>query len=313
MHQSHPAKTYAEAEKRALDLRHNEEGDIRPDSHTRLLTHGAKTKHAIVMFHGFTNSPAQYTILAQIFFENGYNVLLPRLQYHGFIDVLTEDLEKLRASDIVSLTQESVDIAQGLGENVIVLGLSAGGVMAGWAAQHRSDISLAVVISPFLGLAFFPKWFSQTLKTVLPKIPNAFIWWDPRKKEKLPGPAHAYPRVSTHSMAEILIVGAQLLADAHAHPPQAKEILLITNDFDAAIHVKTAKKLGELWQGHGANLRTHNFARAEKHWHDMIDPEQVTQRIGEVYPVLLKLIHRGKIKLSPTVRAMLAQKSATQI
>ena len=233
MHQSHPAKTYAEAEKRALDLRHNEEGDIRPDSHTRLLTHGAKTKHAIVMFHGFTNSPAQYTILAQIFFENGYNVLLPRLQYHGFIDVLTEDLEKLRASDIVSLTQESVDIAQGLGENVIVLGLSAGGVMAGWAAQHRSDISLAVVISPFLGLAFFPKWFSQTLKTVLPKIPNAFIWWDPRKKEKLPGPAHAYPRVSTHSMAEILIVGAQLLADAHAHPPQAKPPLFLAQGSNA--------------------------------------------------------------------------------
>jgi len=41
-----------------------------------------------------------------------------------------------------------VDIAQRLGEQVVMLGISAGGVATAWAAQNRSDIDLAVIISP---------------------------------------------------------------------------------------------------------------------------------------------------------------------
>ena len=46
----------------------------------------------------------------------------------------------------------AVDIAAGLGDQVTIAGLSAGGVVAAWAAQHRRDVHRAVLIAPSLGV-----------------------------------------------------------------------------------------------------------------------------------------------------------------
>ena len=73
-----------------------------------------------------------------------------------------QEQSKLTAEDMAALTQETVDIAQGLGKKVTVAGLSAGGVMAAWAAQFRADVDLAVVMGPAFGLPFVPSWVSST-------------------------------------------------------------------------------------------------------------------------------------------------------
>jgi esterase/lipase len=74
-------------------------------------------------------------LLGEQLCQQGYNVLAARLPYHGLKDPLTTEQSKMTAEDMAALTQETVDIAQGLGDKVTIAGLSAGGVMAAWAAQ----------------------------------------------------------------------------------------------------------------------------------------------------------------------------------
>src|SRR5690606_23123533 len=81
--QPQPAQRYAEAMAGFNTLRAAEPGNLFPECHTQLLTHGAAVTHTIVFFHGVPNCPAQFGPLAEEFYRRGYNVLLPRLPHHG--------------------------------------------------------------------------------------------------------------------------------------------------------------------------------------------------------------------------------------
>ena len=170
-------------------------------------------------------------------------MLVPRLPYHGLKDPLTTEQSKMTAEEMAALTQETVDIAQGLGEKVTIAGLSAGGVMAAWAAQFRADVDLAVVIGPAFGLPFVPSWVSSVFRFAVRHLPNFYIWWDPRVKEKIVGPAHAYPRFSTKGLEETFRLGKEVRQAAKSTKPAARKIQVILSDFDTAIHLPTAKKV----------------------------------------------------------------------
>ena len=102
-----------------------------------LLTHGQRTEKAVVLFHGYTNCPQQFRELGQILYEQGYNVLIPRLPRHGLADRKVENLSPLTAEELRECADMSVDIACGLGRKVYVAGLSAGGTLSAWVAQNR--------------------------------------------------------------------------------------------------------------------------------------------------------------------------------
>jgi carboxylesterase len=264
--------------------------DVREDSRTRLWTQGQKAAHVLVYYHGYTNAPPQFNLLGDELYKLGYNVLVPRLPHHGLKDPLTEEQAKLTAKEMAALTQETVDIAQGLGEKVTISGLSAGGVMAAWAAQFRPDVDLAVVMGPAFGLPFIPAWGCSLARSAVGVLPNFFIWWDPRVKDKIVGPAHAYPRFSTKGLAETFRLGDEVRSAAKEIKPAARQIQVILSDFDTAIHLPTARAVTQQWQEHGANLAEYAFPKDLKIWHDMIDPAQSTQQIDVVYPVVLPLL-----------------------
>jgi pimeloyl-ACP methyl ester carboxylesterase len=287
---SRPAGSFEEAMARVTALQAKDGPDVRDDSRTRLWSQGKRAKHALVYYHGYTNAPPQFKILGEDLCKQGYNVLAVRLPYHGLKDPLTTEQSKMTAEDMAALTQETVDIAQGLGEKVTVAGLSAGGVMAAWAAQFRADVDLAVVIGPAFGLPFVPSGVSSTARGLIGFLPNFYIWWDPRVKEKIVGPAHAYPRFSTKGLAQTFRLGKEVRDAANLTKPAARQIQVILSDFDTAIHLPTAKQVAEQWQEHGANVSVYTFAKALKIWHDLIDPQQSTQQIDVVYPVVLPLL-----------------------
>ncbi len=287
---SKPATSYEEAMARVQALQAKDGPDVRDDSCTRLWSQGNKVEHVLVYYHGYTNAPPQFKLLGEDLCKQGYNVLVARLPYHGLKDPLTTEQSKMKAEDMAALTQETVDIAQGLGEKVTIAGLSAGGVMAAWAAQFRADVDLAVVMGPAFGLPFVPAWVSSLACGLIGILPNFYIWWDPRVKEKIVGPAHAYPRFSTKGLAETFRLGNEVRSAAKSTKPAARQIQVILSDFDTAIHLPTAKKVAEQWREHGANVSVYTFAKDLKIWHDMIDPEQSTQQIDVVYPVVLPLL-----------------------
>jgi len=287
---SQPARTFEEAQARIAALQALDDATVRPGSGTAFRSHGKKAEHAVVFYHGYTNAPPQYDRLGEEFFQRGYNVLVPRLPHHGLIDPLTTEQEKLTAEELVRTIQESVDIAQGLGEHVSVCGISCGGVMASWVAQYRADVDLVVGIAPSAGLPFVPKWISTIFRNLAPRMKNIYIWWDPRVKEKIVGPPYAYPRFSTRSLAQIFRLGRHIYDVSANMPARAKRLKSITSDFDTAVKNAITYDILDHWERHGVTIERHVFPAAQKVWHDMIDPNQTFQQVDLTYPVIMRML-----------------------
>ena len=82
--------------------------------------------------------PPQFKILGEELCKQGYNVLVARLPYHGLKDPLTTEQSKMTAEDDGGAHAGDGRYCPGAwASKVTIAGLSAGGVMAAWAAQFR--------------------------------------------------------------------------------------------------------------------------------------------------------------------------------
>ena len=286
----HPATGYADALRRVAAVEARDDVAIAPECRTLLLTHGARAARVVVLLHGLTNCPEQFRALGERLYERGANVYIPRLPEHGLADRMTTALARLDAREMCKATDEAVDIGCGLGDSVIVVGLSIGGVMAAWAAQERADVARAAPIAPLTGLARAPGALTGPAMYLMLTLPNQFVWWDGKVKTDLPGPKHVYPRFSTRATAETVFLGASVEAEARRTPPAARSIVMITVGGDVAVDNSAVARLAQVWRSHGARLTTYEFPAALHLNHDIIDPEQIGGNPALVYPVLLDLI-----------------------
>ena len=289
-----PSRSYEESVGRINNLRILDGEDIAPDGHLIFLTHGNPTPRTIVFFHGGTNSPRQFEALGKILYERGYNVLIPRIPHHGFKDRMTEDYAKLKALELTQLSDESVDIAQGLGKHISVAGLSMGANMASWIAQNRSDVNQAVIISPFWGWKGLPPSFLKLAINILSILPNIFLWWDEKEKKALLGPTSAYYRFSTRGLAQIMLLGWVVIKEARSFAPKTRNIVVITNALDDSVNEKIFDKVADDWQKHsGVKITRFEFDKSLGVLHDLIDPDQPYQKTAMVYPKLIELIENS--------------------
>ena len=145
-----PAGDYETAMARLAQVHARERADetINPVCRSAILTHGSKVEHVIILMHDITKCPQQFFELAPLFFQRGYNVLIPRMPRNGHGDHNAEELKYLTAAELCAGSNSMVDIAHGLGEHVTYAGLSAGGTLAAWVAQNRADVDKAVLIAP---------------------------------------------------------------------------------------------------------------------------------------------------------------------
>jgi pimeloyl-ACP methyl ester carboxylesterase len=289
--QPRPAASYATALQRFEQLQARDTDVVNPLCHSRLLTHGRRSAQAIVFLHGFTNCPQQFAQLGQIFYDLGYNVLIPRLPHHGLRDRMTEELAQLRAEELVALTDEALGITQGLGAQVTVVGLSGGGVMAAWAAQLSPAVTRVVSIAPVYGREGVPAVLLPSLSNAALMLPNRFLWWDSALKEQRPAPPHAYQRFPTHALAELLRLGLAVQEAAQQQRPLAPSIVVVTNAADRSVDNAVTDRLTAAWQARGAAVQRYVFPAEQGLIHDIIDPTNPRQQVDLVYPPLVALIH----------------------
>jgi len=292
-----PAANYEDAARRVAALREQEVSGYNPLCHTQLLTHGQKTARAIAFIHGYTNCPNQFLQLGQQFYDRGYNVLLVPMPHHGLADHMTGELSKMTAEAMAGYADELVDIARGLGDWVAVAGLSQGGVIAGWAAQTRADLDLAVLIAPGFGLKLVPAPVTVLVTNLALALPEVYLWWDSLVRFNAtpppqPGPkeVQGYPRFSVHALAQQLRLGLAVRARARQAPPAARAILVVTNGADLAVENSLTDQLVAEWRAHGARLSTYMFPASLQLDHDLIDPNRGNQKVEMVYPKLIELI-----------------------
>jgi alpha-beta hydrolase superfamily lysophospholipase len=266
---------------------------VAPASRSRLLGPAQRTQRAVVFFHGLSNTPQQFLRLAEHFTRRGYTVLLPRVPYHGYVDGMTTDQALLTAKDLVDTAAESVDLAAGLADEVTVSGISMGGILAIWAAQYRR-VAVAAPIAPGIGVYLVPYRFTSVLFRILHKLPNTFVWWDPRVKAALPGPPYAYPRFSTHALVETQRLAVALMDAARQAGPSARTVWMITNAADLAVNNAACALLVRRWRhAGGANVNAFEFPRRLKLFHDLVDPLQPHAQPELVHPVLERIIADG--------------------
>jgi carboxylesterase len=289
---SRPARSYDEAVARLAALQARDEGlALYPGCESQVMTHEQKTERVMVLLHGYRNCPAQLQQLGLIFYEQGYNVIIPRMPHHGLADALNHDQARLTSDELAAHVTEAVDIAQGLGEQVTMVGMSTGGIMAGWVAQNRTDIAQAVLIAPFFSPYTIPAQLVTPAINLFTLLPNFFLWQDDKLKADVPNPPQAYPRNSTWAVSQILRLSFAVRNQAGQAAPAAPRILVVTNANDDTVDNQVTAGVLADWRKHGfSSLQTYEFA-ADLHLdHDMLDPAHPKQKIALVYPVLIDLI-----------------------
>lgn len=265
---------------------------VREACHPLLLEHGRPTEKVFVLLHGLSNCPAQYAVLARELFDRGHNVVVPRIPYHGEIDLMSSEWGKMTAEGMLESANEAVWIARGLGGRVIVAGLSVNGVTAAWMAQNRSDLDRVVLLAPFFAPAGLPEWGTKPLARLLLRLPNVFLWWNFQLRQDLPRPPYAYPRFPTRAIGETMWLGAEVVREARAAPPQTNDIVVITTASDVAADNTATARLVREWQRHNPSVIAFEIPLELAVPHDMIDPHQLDQRTDLVYPHLIKLLER---------------------
>ena len=142
-------------------------------------------------------------------------------------------MKGLTAEEMAEFANQTADIAQGLGERVIVAGLSGGGVMAAYLSQEREDVDIAAPIAPFLGIGFIPRPLNRPFTNLFLILPDFWQWWDPVHKENNPLSApYSYARYPLHALLENMRLGYATEADAKRTRPAVSKIIVITNAND---------------------------------------------------------------------------------
>lgn len=129
---------------------------IKPDNQARIIWADSvkkeKTAIAFLYLHGFSASQAEgdpvHRDLAKKYNANLY---LSRLSEHG-IDRGDSTMINLTAENYEASAEKALDIAKMLGENVVVIGTSAGGALALFLASRHPEIKAIVLYSPCVRL-----------------------------------------------------------------------------------------------------------------------------------------------------------------
>jgi esterase/lipase len=110
-----------------------------------------KTKKSVLIFHGLLNSPRWMKAIEDGAFEQGYNVYNLRLSKHHENDRFALDTAKYE--EWVAQSQEALALASKIGEKVVVVGHSTGGVLAqALAIENSKTVDSALLIAPALRL-----------------------------------------------------------------------------------------------------------------------------------------------------------------
>ena len=262
---------------------------MNPLCRTLYLGGEARAPRCFLLLHGFTNCPQQFAELARRLHAGGNAVLVPRYPYHGLADRLTKEPSRLTTEELIRFANDMADVAQGLGRELVVAGLSLGGLLTMWLAQHRADVARAVAISPVFGLRRLP---TRLVAWAAASLPDRYLWWDRKAKADL-APPYGYPRFSTRAYAALLGVSRLIEEAARTRRPKAGSMAVLLNANEPAVDNLATLRVVELWRARKAKVDVRELPATLGLPHDLIDPGNPQASIDLVYPVVVELLNRS--------------------
>ena len=281
-----PARGYADAISRVIRQQEADDRVVAPGGRSVLLTHGRRTARTVILFHGFTNSPRQYEHFAERLYAAGDNVYIPRLPHHAERNGTAASLAGVTAEELRLSADSAVDVADGLGDSVIVAGVSAGGTIVAWIAQNRPDIQRAVIVAPVLEIGRVPSFLAAPLMNLALRVPNVTLTEPPdrlRPDREL--------GVSSRAVAELLRFGTAVRRAATRIPPLTRNIVFVMNANDHTVKTSPAVELARRWSQNGASVVVYQFPRSLGLPHDIAEEAHPNANPAVVDPALEALIH----------------------
>lgn len=195
-------------------------------------------------------------------------------------------LSHLTAEDLRESADAAVDIAHGLGDSVVVVGFSTGGVAAAWIAQHRADVDRVVIVSPAFALAHIPAWLDRPAMNAALRLPNItrHLTRDTARTDRELG-------WSTKAVAEVIRLGVAVQYDAERSAPAVRDIRMIINAHDRTVNATPAVALAAVWGAAGVRISLYELPDSLRLPHDLIDPDEPGGHTQLVYPVLNAIIY----------------------
>lgn len=284
-----PATTYAEAVARISAHRKADSPDV---AYPQIfMGQGSRTTTSVVLFHGFTNAPRQMEVLAQAYARRGYNVYVPRMPHHGLADRMTGDLANANRRELIAWTDDAIDVGAGLGDHVVVSGLSAGATLSAWASKNRTEVSEAVLVAPLIQPSLIPEWATKPIYQLTPALPPIWVWWNPVKKQEQKAPEMAYPRYPLRSLGDFLALADGISRGQAQRSGSMTRVAVIINEADMAVRNDVAVDVLKRHLGPLSRDWTVHAIPASRAWkHDLIDPlgENVANS-QDIYRELLPL------------------------
>lgn len=232
------------------------------------LTHFGKTDNAILLLHGFTSCPQQLYRIGEMYYEIGYNVIIPRLNGHGYFEKTGNQLNKMEMTALQSRTNKYCDMAFALGDTVTVLGFSMGGALASWLSKTRYDIHKTVLISP----SFIINGMKRNEVKSMINLGKIFKFinmpWPNDEYGNSTVADYSYYKFSLRSASELIKTGNIVSITAPQTRLNGNENVLILNPDDLAVNNNATLEIVSEWEKQGTNIEIYNLDGSTKIPHD---------------------------------------------
>lgn len=265
-----------------------------------LMSHGDRAARVYVLLHGFTDAPTQFLPVGAHLFADGANVYIPRLPHHAEREASLRAIGRVRADELARFADSTTEIARGLGDTIVVVGLSAGGVLAGSIAERHPEVLRTVLIAP----AIAPGRVSDSegeavvmLAGVLPDIVRMTAPIDTNRPENIPG-------VSTRGLAELLRLGRRVYEEAERAPPAVHDIILLLNEADHTVSEDMTLDLAQRWTDRGATVAAYRFTASAKLLHNVMELDSHGGNTELVYPVVEALARGDSVESPEMIRLL---------
>jgi carboxylesterase len=197
--------------------------------------------------------------------EDGNNVFVPRFPRHGLRNGDAGSLAALNREELRRFADSVAASAIGLGDSVVVIGLSLGGTLGAWMAEQRT-LCRVVLIAPALEPGRLPARLDRALVGLVDHLPNVTRRSPPEvdRPDREPG-------ISTHAAAEIFELGAVVLQDAERFAPPTRQGIVVVNAADRTVRSSAAESLARAWRRHGATISVFELPDSLRLPHNIID------------------------------------------
>jgi pimeloyl-ACP methyl ester carboxylesterase len=283
--QANPVTTYEDSIARFQQIQDQEQGITNDSTRSVLLTHGEKTPRVYLLIHGITNSPLQWSELGKHLYDQGSNVLILRMPYHGLQSLNVSELKILKSQDLRAYADQAVDIAVGLGEDVDVVGISGGGTISSWLAENRPEVSKSILLAPFFGPIGVPDFLNPLLVNAFSRLPN-MSFFNPAE----PLRDWVYRGEATRGVAAFLGIGNTVESQVKDGICPEGQVVILTTPKDDTANNRSTTRIIDLWHKAGCDIVTFQFDISQDIPHNSVDPAADPSKKHIVYNKILEFL-----------------------